>query len=264
MMAGVLVGMAIPGYPQMTTRLRSETLSGFEQYVKAVETFLEKQWNGSRFFLRVYENPQNRELALKGQIVAERLSGGKGTHIPGGIIHDWIGTLHIPGVRMEAVLNVLQDYNRHKKIYPEVIDSRLIKREGDTYRSYLRLKKKKILTVVLNTEHEARYFHPAGNHWYCRSYSQKIAEVSDPGTASERELPAGEDHGFLWRLYAYWHLDEAKAGVFVECRILSLTRDVPIGLGWIINPIINDMPGESLNQTLQFTRKAVLSSRQSR
>ena len=219
---------------------------------------MRKQWEGQKSFLRIYDNPRNLALVRKGEIVIERLSGDRTSVVPGGIVHDWIGTLYIPGVHVEAVLGVLQDFNRHKQIYPEVIDSKLIKHEGNTYWSYLRLRKKKVLTVVLNTDHEARYY-PAGlNRWYCRSYSTRIAEVSESGTSAEHELPVGEDHGFLWRLYAYWQLDGTKEGVYVELRSLSLTRDVPYGLGWIINPIINDLPGESLKKTLEYTRKAVL------
>jgi len=71
----------------------------------------------------------------------------------------------------------------------------------------------------------------------------------------------GSDHGFLWRLYADWFLEGSSEGVYVECRVISLTRDIPHGLGWIISPIIRDLPRESLTATLEFTRRAVLSPR---
>jgi hypothetical protein len=44
-----------------------------------------------------------------------------------------------------------------------------------------------------------------------------------------------------------------------ECRAISLTRDVPQGLGWIIEPIIDKLPRESLVATLEATRKALSS-----
>ena len=45
-----------------------------------------------------------------------------------------------------------EDYNRRKDIYkPEVIDSRLIGRNGDDFQIYMRLLKKKVITVVLDT-----------------------------------------------------------------------------------------------------------------
>jgi hypothetical protein len=42
--------------------------------------------------------------------------------------------------------------------------------------------------------------------------------------------------------------------VYVECRAISLTRDIPIGLGWVIEPIIRKLPKESLINTLRATR----------
>jgi hypothetical protein len=50
---------------------------------------------------------------------------------------------------------------------------------------------------------------------------------------------------------------ERDDGVDVECRAISLTRDVPRGLGWIIDPIVKKLPKESLVSTLEATRKAL-------
>jgi len=46
-------------------------------------------------------------------------------------------------------------------------------------------------------------------------------------------------------------------GVTVECRAISLTRDVPLGLGWIVEPIIKNLPRDSLVNTLKATRRAL-------
>jgi hypothetical protein len=42
--------------------------------------------------------------------------------------------------------------------------------------------------------------------------------------------------------------------VYVECEAVSLTRPVPLGLRWLIDPIIRSLPRESLFNTLQATR----------
>ena len=68
------------------------------------------------------------------------------------------------------------------------------------------------------------------------------------------------DSGFLWRMNAYWRLEEADGGVFAECVSVTLSRGVPTGLGWLINPFIRDMPRESLEATLESTRGAVARS----
>jgi hypothetical protein len=64
-------------------------------------------------------------------------------------------------------------------------------------------------------------------------------------------------YGFLWRLHSYWRFEKRDAGVVVECRAVSLTRDVPFGLGWAIEPIIEKLPKESLINTLEATRQAL-------
>ncbi len=98
----------------------------------------------------------------------------------------------------------MQDYANHTKVYqPEVIDSKILVHNGDDFKVYLRLKKKKVLTVVLNTEHDVHYVRLDRERWQSRSYSTHIAEVDHAGKPDEHELPAGKDHGFLWRLYSY-------------------------------------------------------------
>jgi hypothetical protein len=116
--------------------------------------------------------------------------------------------------------------------------------------------KKKVLTVVLNTEHDVVYFPIDARRSRSRSYSTRIAEVS-----GEREQPVGNDHGFLWRLYSYWRFEERDGGVYLECEAISLTRDVPTGVQWLIEPIIRQLPAESLANTLRSTRNAVLAPR---
>ena len=77
------------------------------------------------------------------------------------------------------------------------------------------------------------------------------------GKSNEKRLAPDTGYGFLWRLDSYWRFEERDGGVYVECRAISLTRDVPRGLGWIIEPIVRKLPGQSLIDTLQATRQAL-------
>jgi hypothetical protein len=123
---------------------------------------------------------------------------------------------------------------------------------------FLRLLKKKVLTVTLNTTYDVRYIRVAPNRWRADAYSTRIAEVANAGERNERELPPGQDHGFMWRLNSFWRYEERDGGVYVECEAISLTRDVPSGLGWLINPIIRGLPRESLVNLLNATRQTLL------
>ena len=178
--------------------------------------------------------------------------------MPDGLIHDWIAAALIPDSTIEEIFAVIQDYDNHKNIYkPEVIDSKLISRADNKFQIYLRLLKKSIITVVLDTNHEVHYRPVGRTRWVCRSYTTCIAEAENAGSREERVLQPDTGHGFLWRLYSYWRFEELKAGAVVECRAISLTRDVPFGLGWAIEAIIQKLPRESLINSLEATRQAL-------
>ena len=81
--------------------------------------------------------------------------------------------------------------------------------------------------------------------------------MENAGSREERVFQPATGYGFLWRLYSYWRFEERNAAVVVECRAISLTRDVPFGLGWAIEPIIEKLPKESLINTLEARRRAL-------
>jgi hypothetical protein len=56
----------------------------------------------------------------------------------------------------------------------------------------------------------------------------------------------------------YWRFEQKDGGTYVECQSVSLTRDIPAGLGWLIGPYVTSVPRESLTFTLATTRSAVL------
>jgi hypothetical protein len=241
-----------------TTTLRQPTLKSFGTYIRDAQAGMEPTLRVSGAFLWSETNSQRAQQVRDGQIVAEFWSGRGPFKVPGGLIHDWIGAAFIPHTTIEKTLALVQDYNEHKNIYkPEVIASKLISHHGNDFQIYLRLLKKKILTLVLDTDHEVHYRFLDPTRWICRSYTTRIAEVENAGTSEENILPPDTGHGFLWRLYSYWRFQQREGGVYLECRAISLTRDVPFGMGWIIEPIIQKLPRESLIHCLESTRQAL-------
>jgi len=241
-----------------TTSVKPETLSQFYEYIRKTESRIEREIRNPSLFLWSAQSPERLARVRQGEVVVEAAGRSGQIEIKDGLIHDWTGAVFIPNKTLAAVLAVVQDYNSHKKIYkPEVMDSRVLSQDGQEYRVYLRLLKKKILTVVLNTEHHVRYQPIGSRKCYSRSYTTRIAEVENAGKPDEKERTPGRDHGFLWKLHSYWRFEEREGGVFVECQAISLTRDVPTGLGWLINPIIRSLPRESLVHTLTATRNAI-------
>jgi hypothetical protein len=238
--------------------LKKETVTAFDSYIRKTESRIAEQVSGERSFLWVDESPQRREMVRQGEVVAQPWNARGDVEVPSGLIHDWIGAVFIPGTTLEKTLALIRNYDIHSTIYqPEVIGSKVLEHDKDHYRVYLRLLKKKVITVVLNTEHDVQYYRLDDLRWYSRSYSTRVTQVDNPGERDEREMPLGRDRGLLWKLDSYWRFEERDGGVYVECQAVSLTRDIPKGLGWLIEPIIRDLPKESLVRTLDATRRAL-------
>lgn len=245
---------------QTATRveLAPQTVEAFDAYIREAEAAMEPTLGASGAFLWSDLDPERAQHVRKGQVVAQFWAGQRPVKVPNGLIHDWIGAAFIPGATVEATLGLIQDYDNHKNIYkPEVMDSRLVSRKDNDFQVYLRLLKKKIITVVLDTDHDVQYRALDRTHWVCRSHTTRIAEVENAGSPKETVLPPDTGHGFLWRLDTCWRFEERENDVYVECRAISLTRDVPYGMGWMIEPVIQKLPKESLIKTLEDTRRAL-------
>jgi hypothetical protein len=247
-------------------KLKTETEGAFERYVKLVEARNESELKRGTALLWVDGLPEEQRpeayAALKrGEVKMQKLEildNAKPVECPGGMIHHWTGVVFIPGARLEAVLDVLEDYNRHSIYYaPDVERSKIESRVGNHFRVFLRFRRHKVITVVLNTEHEVQYFHDASGKAHSRSSAVRIAEVENAGKSDEREKTPGDDDGFMWRMETWWRMEERDGGVYVQSEVASLTRDIPTGVGWMIKPFVTGIPKETLTFTLEATRKAV-------
>ncbi len=237
--------------------LRPETVRAFEQHLSETADWGRKP-AAQEPFLKTAPDAQ-RHTVKTGEVVVEPFDGKGDIPIEKGIIHHWVGAVFVPEASADEAVSLLRDFDRYKEIYPDsVVDSKTLSRNGDDYRAYLRLRKQRIVTVVLNTEYDAEFERVGSERWRSRSVSKRIAQVKDPGDPAERELPVGQDSGFLWRIATFWRFEEADGGVYLECEVVALTRGVPYGLGWLIRPIIRSFPRESLTETLNDTRNALL------
>lgn len=237
--------------------LKKETIEAFDNHVTGVEKRLAPRFTGQDF-LWTDRSAQRRQKVKQGAVVVEPVQDKGVIPAKGGLIHDWTGAAFIPGVTLAQTLHVVQDYNRHKEIYPEVADSQVRSHHGDDFSVYMRIVRSKFfLTDVLNTDQDVHFVTLDATRVFSRAYSKRITEISNPGP-HEHELPVGNDRGLLWRLNVYWFFEERENGVYIECEAITLTRDVPYGTGKLFAPIVQSVPGESLRTTLEQTRKAVL------
>lgn len=253
--SGLFFALPLLAFDVATTRLEPRTTQAFDQYVERRESEMK-----SRQSFLWCDGRQNCLATVKQSEVMVEPRDAKGVHeVPDGLIHDWQGAVFVPGVKLDETIALLRNYDNHKNLFsPEVIDSKLLARQGDRSQVYLRLRKKKIITVILNTEYDTVFERVDATHGRSRSYSTRITEVANPETKAERELPPGKDHGFMWRLNSYWRFEERDGGVYVECEAISLSRGVPAFLSGLMAPILRQLPRESLEKTLLATRRALM------
>ena len=250
-------------------KLRSETVAAFNRYVHLTEERNDTELKRGSALLWIDSMPETSRAAAyaalkRGEVQIHQLKtldNGKAIVCPGGLIHHWVGVVFIPGAKLDDVLGVLQGYDHQSTYYaPDVERSNIESHEGDHFRVFLRFRRHKVITVVLNTEHEVCYFHDAPGRAHSRSSAVRIAEVENPGKSDEREKQPGDDGGYLWRMETWWRMEERDGGVYVQSEVASLTRDIPTGLGWLVGPFVTSIPKETLVFTLEATRKAVKSA----
>lgn len=238
--------------------LKQKTSDAYASYVSAAEQQIDTELKSADFF---WGNvPPQEEKLRSGDVLILKASlpSDKTAKIPDGLAHYWSGFVFVPKVSLDRLLTFLEDYDHHQDYYkPEVARSKLLRRDGDHFVAYLRFVKKKVITVVLDTEHDVRYVRLDQNRAHSRSHTTRINEVESQNEANERLKPEGQGGGYLWRMDTYWRFLEKDGGVYVRCDALSLTRDVPTGLGWLIGPFITSIPKDSLLHTLNSTRSAL-------
>jgi len=262
----ILAVLLAPAGPVAAAELRTETIQAFDRVIEENDRrFARESQQGP--FLWMDGQPEAKRKTLyeelhRGEVVISRLgkeADGEAIEVPSGLLHHWVGVVFIPGVTLTEVLRLLQDYDHHDKTYaPEVLQSKLRKRAGEFFQAYLRFLRKKIITVVVDTEHDAWYQTLSATRASSRSRTTRVNQVVNYGKADEHQMPVGEDDGYLWRLYTYWHMEERDGGTFVQCESVTLTRDIPFLLRPIIGPFVNSLPRETLTSSLGHTRSALL------
>ena len=243
------------------SELKPATVAAFDNYSRQLEARHDVDLSAGAPFLWVDTLPEaarkaNSDKLARGEVVMQQLAR---PDCPDGIIHHWIGTIFIPGATLPQTLRLLQDYDHHSIYYsPEVTASKQLSQTGDEYKIFLRFRRKKVITVVLNTNHTVRYTTMGPTRAISRSVSTRIAQADEADQPDGPEKPIGNDGGYLWRINAYWRFEQKDGGVYVQCESISLSRTIPAVVRWFVAPIVDGITRESLAFTLTATRRSLL------
>lgn len=256
--ATVILALVLPAF---SVRMSAPASQAFDTYAASVEKRLAQQHATHATYLAslnvAADHADLQSKLQSGTLYMEPVNGGTRS-VTGGLLHHWRGAAFVPNARAADMLALLRDYTRLSVYYaPEVESSRLVAEHGGIATVAMRFKKQLIVPIVLDTQYDVHMGTTGEAAGYSVSRSTHIWEVEYPGTAKERRMSEGDDDGFLWRLNTYWSFVEVPGGLLIECEAISLTRDVPTGLGWLVSPVIQDMPRDSLKFTLTATRNAL-------
>jgi hypothetical protein len=247
--------------PPPAPDLRPEAVAAWDQYVALTEARIARELDDRGRFL-VHERLGQaggdwRARARRGEVVLRRHEtrgpDGRDIDVPDARIHHWVGVAFFPGVALDDLLRLLQT-RWTERWSPDVVEARLVWQAGNEARTFLRLRQRSVITVTYDTEHLVRYDRLDASHAVSRSTAIRIAQIADAGTPRERALPPGQDHGFLWRLNAYWRYDVVDGGLLVELESLTLSREVPWLLVPVAEPIVRRLSRDSVTRTLSSLR----------
>lgn len=258
----VLAGTAVPRAD--AAELKPVTLQAWDRYVASTESRINRELAGGDRFLGVdFENDTRRRevrrQVLAGAIVVEPVESvdtkGAEIEVSSGSIHHWRGYVYIPNASVDDLVTAVRDpEGRHAHHQQDVLVARVLSRDSDSLRLYLKLQRSAIVTVAYNTEHLVHYSRYTPDRASSRSVATRIAEIEDLGKPTEHELPIGHDRGFMWRLNSYWRYQAAPGGVIVELESVTLSRELPWGFRTLVRPIVNLIARESMERTLAAMR----------
>lgn len=251
----------VPASEALAVDLEQRTLAAWTTYVGIVDgRYGAASRDANPFFaLDAFGAPRWRETAAGGSVAMVRIDRpqprGQEIEVPAGKIHHWAGAIFVPGATVAGVLERLSALaGREADHHHDVIASKLLSRDGDAYRIFMKLRRTKVITVTYNTEHAVQYRRVGDSRATGRSEATRIAELDDAGTGREREKPPGHDSGYLWRLNAYWRYERVNGGVLIECESVSLSRAVPMLLRPFISGLVEGVAEDSLERTLTELR----------
>jgi hypothetical protein len=247
--------------------LKSPTVQAWNQYYQWADAKVRRELASPDTFLIQNSLPPaeraeaQRQLESGGIFVRRMKSvvpAGFRFEVPDGEIHHWWGSILLRDMTLSQLLEFLQDYNHHAGKFSDVERSKLLSVDGNRYRVYFRFRRSKsFVTVVYNTEQDCMYNVQGTERASSQSIAGRIAEIEDPGKASERERTPGNDSGFLWRLVSWWRFEQRGKDVIVELESASLSRDIPMVVKLIpgASSYIRSTPRESLESVLTSVRE---------
>ena len=242
--------------------LKQETIRAWEEYVQAANAQMQERLGPEHAFLRTDEVPGRTGLLRSGAVIAEPQGGPSPVRARYGLIHHWRGAAFLPSARLDDVSKVVRDYDHYSEFYrPAVLTSRTVEKSGAGDRFSVVLMNKAVLArTALEVETQSTYSPVDVRRLYSVSFTSRIQQIEGYGSATEHKLPPDQGNGYIWRMYSITRFEERDGGVYCEVEAMTLSRDIPFALRWLVEPMVRRF---SKNTLCDVTATNAESSRRS-
>lgn len=262
--ATIVVAAALAGPSSLAFELKAATLASFDRYVRLTELRMAGEAEGTSPFLwmdRQTEKDRSRLLQRleRGEVPVERLETRDGKaeiKTSNGLIHHWIGTVLLPGVALDRAIAFVQEYDRYPaRFAPAISRARVLSHDDGHYLVAMRtFTKKMMVSVTIDADYAIDYRAIGPTRTWTKSVATHVSQIHSAGAPDERAEPGDLASGYLWRLNNYCSFEQRPEGTYEQCESISLTRDVPFGLGLIVKPFISSLPKDTIEFTLGQVR----------
>ncbi len=247
--------------------LKPATLAAYDRYVALTEQRIAQENAGTRPFLWIDQQPASSRAALmarlrKGEVVIDRLETRdqvKPIDVDGGLIHHWVGTVLLPNVTVDRAVAFVQDYDRYPQLFNPIMPRvHVLDHTGDRYVVAMRTAFTKVVTVVMDADYVVTYSRLSPSRVWTTNIATNLFQVHDAGTSNERREPGDAASGYLWRYSMYCKFEQRAEDSLDQCESVTLTRDVPFAIAWLVRPFVTGIPRDAMSFTLGRVRAALI------
>ena len=253
-----LIALLMPVSGHAAT-LRPETVQAWDRYVQQVDDSTRERARRSGSFLWTLEDAARADRVRAGEVVVVPGPGQNPQKVSGGLIHHWIGAAFLPGLTLDRTLAVTRDYDRYKEFYtPFVQDSKLTGREGLEDRFTMQIMNKALfMKTALDADYVTDVVKLDDHRAYSVSQTTRVQEIEEYGHPGEHKIAEGTGGGYIWKLHSVARMEQRDGGVYIELEAVALSRDVPVALRFVVDPIVRKVSRNSLLTSLEQTEKAM-------
>jgi hypothetical protein len=257
---------ALVAAPQFTP----DTARAFDRYIQVTELRQREEIEGRSPFLWLDRQPASgtkasyvRKLNAGGVVSAplETRDNGRTMGSGNGTIHHWVGTVLMPGVKLDRVIAFVQQYERYPEIFTPMIQrARIIAKSPTRFDVAMRTFSGKYgVNATYDGDYGVDYRSLGPTRMFTRSVATNLYHIDGAGTPAEKRVPAEQaSRGYLWRLNTYCSFDERPEGTYEQCEAISMSETPGFFVRLAFSWAYKDVPVDTLTETLGRVRAGLV------